>query len=105
MDWTALSKPRGQSPWVLIVEDEENVQGVIVRAMSGFGYQILIAADAEAAMPLLPKQPHVALLDVHLPGASGLWLADEVRRLSPTTAIILVTGSTWRASAEVIPPG
>jgi len=43
-------------------------------------------------------------VDVHLPGANGLWLADQIRESSPVTAIILATGDQRVPPAESLRP-
>lgn len=50
-------------------------------------------SDAESALNYMKnKHPDVAWLDVEMPGSSGLELATEIKRLSPKTNIIFVTG-------------
>ena len=105
MDPRTLRSKRRQVPVVLIVDDEESVREFLERALATFGYEALSAPDAESALEhLLSHEPHVAILDVHLPGASGLWLADRVRESSPTTAIILATGDPQVPPTESLRP-
>ena len=106
MDWLALRKKSADhdNPSVLIVDDDEGVREFLTRALNGFGYTTMVASDAETAFVLLSKRPHVVLLDVHLPGASGLWFADKVRDRSPTTAIILATGDASVPPTESLRP-
>jgi CheY-like chemotaxis protein len=44
----------------------------------------------------------VAICDVHLPGASGLWLAELIRREHPHTAIVLATGDATLPPRETL---
>ena len=105
-DWLKLTVKRQSdaSPVVLIVDDEAGVRELWERAVAALGYHTILAADAETAMRLLPQEPHVALVDVRLPGASGLWLADHIRIASPTTAIIFATGDTRIPATETLRP-
>lgn len=89
---------------VLIVEDEEGVRSVWERAVTALGYEAIAVADAEAAMEMLSPPPNVAILDVHLPGASGLWLSEEIRRISPTTAIVFATGDSRIPPKDTLAP-
>jgi CheY-like chemotaxis protein len=50
------------------------------------------AADAPAALlALRSTAAHVVLCDVHMPGPTGLWLAERIRDSYPTTAIVIAT--------------
>ena len=89
---------------VLIVEDEEGVRTVWERAVTALGYEAIVAGDAEAAMQMLSPPPDVAILDVHLPGESGLWLSEEIRKVSPTTAIVLATGDNRIPPKDTLAP-
>jgi len=81
------------------------VRSVWERAVTALGYEAIVAADAEAAMEMLsPPFPNVAILDVHLPGASGLWLSDEIRKVSPTTAVVLATGDNRIPPKDTLAP-
>lgn len=88
-----------------MVEDDHSLRALWTRAIKRLGYDLLIAPDAESAVPLLEHRPDVALCDVHLPGASGLWLAERIRELSPTTAIVLVTADDHIPPTESLRPG
>jgi DNA-binding NtrC family response regulator len=50
--------------------------------------------------------PTVVICDVHLPdGPDGLWLADKIRKLYPTTAMILATGDHTVPSTQSLRKG
>jgi DNA-binding response OmpR family regulator len=55
--------------------------------LSGAGF----VHQRRKAVPFLTHDLHVAICDVHLSGASGLWLIDQIRTTSLHTAIILAT--------------
>ena len=77
---------------ILVVEDDPSVGDLWARTLAGAGYVVRLAADAvEGARLLADWQPSVAICDVHLPGASGLWLLDLIQHHFPTTAIVLAT--------------
>ena len=83
------------TPCVLIVDDEAPVRHLLRRVIekAGCGYEIREAATAEEAIDLVETEPPaVAFCDVHMPGANGLWLADQIRHASPSTAMVLATG-------------
>lgn len=63
------------------------------------------AADVFDALRVLTvTQPTVAICDVHLPGPSGVWLADVIREKCPNTAIVLVSGDPFVPPRETLRP-
>jgi DNA-binding response OmpR family regulator len=87
--------PAAPAATVLVVDDEAPVRQVLERALIRYGYQVLTAADAEAAYDLLGVQPVDAiLLDIHLPTMSGLalYLAMENRWPDTRGRIALMSG-------------
>jgi response regulator RpfG family c-di-GMP phosphodiesterase len=78
---------------VIVVDDEAPVRDLLSRWLESSGYSVTAVGDAEAALGLLRVQPAaVALCDVRMPGRDGLWLAGELRRQFPETAVIVATG-------------
>lgn len=58
------------------------------------GYRVDTAQEGYAALQLVERQTYdLALLDLRMPGMSGLSLCREVRRLCPATVALLITGS------------
>jgi putative nucleotidyltransferase with HDIG domain len=85
---------------VLVVDDEASVRHLMRRWLESRGYHVSVAAGADTALELLAAAPTaVALCDLHMPGRDGLWLADQVRRKHPDTAVILATGASDVGSA------
>lgn len=84
---------QGHRPAVLVVDDDASVRELLRRWLELEGYDVRVAADAMAAIAALETEPpKVVVADVHLPGANGLWLAEQIRHGAPTTAIVLATG-------------
>lgn len=78
---------------VLIVDDDELVRRSVRRTVKREGYQVLEAASAEEGADVLRSQPiDVVLLDVHLPGMSGLELLQRLPRLQDSAVAIVFTG-------------
>lgn len=77
---------------VLAVDDEEGIRELLRRMLEPAGYLVQTAPDAEHALAMVRTfQPHVLLIDVHMPGRDGLWLADQVRQIAPRSAMVLAT--------------
>ena len=77
---------------VLLVDDEEAVCWSLRRALANEGYQVDLAATAEAALVLAHQSPpDVVFLDVRLPGMSGLTALEQLRQSAPGAAVIIMT--------------
>jgi DNA-binding NtrC family response regulator len=86
-------------PVVLIVDDESKVRELLRQWLERAGYQTLEAQDATAALAMLAVHAAgVVLVDVHMPGHDGLWLARQIREQYPASAVVFATG------VEVLPP-
>jgi PAS domain S-box-containing protein len=77
---------------VLIVDDEELARQVIQRKLSGEGHHCIEAANADQALDQLKSNPiELVILDIRMPGKSGIELLSEVRESYPDTAVIMAT--------------
>ena len=80
---------------ILIVDDDQKVRELLRRFLESEGYGVFEAVSAEQAVDMVESlQPAVAFCDIHMTGANGLWLADQMRIISPTTAMVLATGDS-----------
>ena len=90
---------------LLIVDDEEAARYGMRRALTTFGYNISEASSAEAARALLKQQePDLLLLDVNLPGMSGLDFLLELKGSNghgPLVIIVTAHGSERMAVQAV----
>ncbi len=78
---------------VLIVDDDEVFRTRLVRAFLDRGWEANSAADGESALKLAQEEsPDLAVLDLRMPGMSGLDLVRELRALDDTICIIMLTG-------------
>ncbi len=93
---------------LLIVDDEEASRYGMRRALSTFGYNISEAGSAEAARALIKQQAFdLLLLDVNLPGLSGLEFLREIQNTNgnaPLVIIITAHGSE-RMAVEAVKGG
>ncbi len=77
---------------LLIVDDEEAVCWSLRRAFERLGYRVQVAVSAEEAFRLIGKPaPDAIILDVRLPGMSGLEALARLRQLAPSAAVIVIT--------------
>jgi response regulator RpfG family c-di-GMP phosphodiesterase len=87
---------------VLIVDDEEPVRSVLGRFLAQRGYDVRSAGTGEAALELLLQdEADGVLLDVRLPGISGIDLVPQVLEVSPRAAIVMLTAVTDGTTAAL----
>ena len=77
---------------LLVVEDHLALLDVIVETLSACGHEV-IGVDSAEALEQLPAHfvADIAVLDINLPGESGLSLAQRLRCIQPSIGIIMVT--------------
>ncbi|MCA1644222.1 MAG: response regulator transcription factor [Chloroflexi bacterium] len=75
---------------VLLAEDDIDMLDVTTYALRKYGYEVVGVTDGAATMSRWVKeQPDLVLLDVNLPGKSGMDLCREIRKQSSTPIIML----------------
>lgn len=78
---------------ILVVDDDDSVRFMLARLLRSRGFETLNAANASIAR-LVAEEHHVGLfiIDIVMPGESGLELAAHVLATWPTTPIVLISG-------------
>lgn len=83
---------------VLIVDDERAVRDLVAAALSRAGFEVRTACSAEEALDLEARRPvDLLVTDVILPSLSGPELAERIRRRSPHTRVLFMSGYTGNA--------
>ena len=90
---------------VLIVDDEPAVRDLMARWVTSLGLRPQTAASADEALASMRRRHYdLAVIDVMMPGHDGLWLAGEMRREHPHTAVIVATAYTELLGGDAQPP-
>lgn len=77
---------------LMIVDDEPSQRKLIGGFFSNLGFTIIEAASAEAMLEEIQQQsPDMVLLDVRLPGMSGIDALPELRKQLPSIPVVLIT--------------
>ena len=77
---------------ILIVDDDEDLAQGLEMHLLRDGYKVLRASRGQAGLELaLGQKPDLILLDVNMPGTSGLDVCRELRKQGVTTPIIMLT--------------
>ncbi len=78
---------------ILVVDDEENLGLLLERVLRREGYVVATASSAQRALDLLAQRNFAAaIVDIRMYPVDGVALLGEIRRRSPTTRVIMVTG-------------
>ena len=86
--------PRGVET-ILVVEDDELVRGITVRALRALGYRILLAEDGEDALKVVERHNgkiDLVVTDVAMPRMGGLELAQRLTADNPELKVLFVSG-------------
>ena len=82
-----------QTPVVFVVDDDQSVRDSLRRLITSLGMTVEVFPTAQAFLGTPRKQvPACLILDVRLPGLSGLDLQQELTRTNATLPIIFLTG-------------
>lgn len=77
---------------VLIVDDEAPIRKLLEHRLSADGYHCIPAGDTDAALKILQSEPvDVVLLDIKLPGKSGMELLPQIKKSYPDVVVIMAT--------------
>ncbi|MEZ5993375.1 MAG: response regulator [Planctomycetota bacterium] len=77
---------------VLLVDDDEPFRSRMARALTERGCTVIVAQDLTSARHRLDKTPDAALVDLRMPGESGLEVVREIHLRYPAARIVMLTG-------------
>lgn len=77
---------------ILVVDDEVEVCNTLKKFLALKGYEVYTALDGETAVSKTKEvRPHIVLLDIIMPGMSGIDTLKEIKKVDPTVGVIMVT--------------
>jgi two-component system, OmpR family, response regulator len=77
---------------ILVVDDEPQIRGMVIRALEGAGYAIDEAADGQAGLSLaLAGDYQLVILDLVMPRADGRQIIGYLRRQRPGQAVLVLS--------------
>ncbi len=80
------------APTLLLVDDDEAFRKRLGRALEERGFAVTLAASAEEALALAHEAPEFAVVDLRMPGMSGLELLGALKQQDPNTRVVMLTG-------------
>ena len=82
----------GKKEQILIVDDMASMRWLMSRTLFNEGYGCTEAPDGDAALDIMSRHEFdLVLLDITMPGKSGMQVLDEIMERYPYTAVIMVT--------------
>jgi DNA-binding response OmpR family regulator len=86
---------------ILCVDDEPINLMIIEVNLIAAGYEVYKAEDGSAALQLFKEiKPQLVLLDIMMPGISGIDTLKEIKKIDPNIPVIMVSGVTDEAIAK-----
>jgi DNA-binding NtrC family response regulator len=87
------SQPPHKSLRVLFVDDEESLREFMRSELPGMGHEVVVCSDGRSALKVLEKERFdAAILDLRMPGMTGIELLQYVKSISPETEAVVMTG-------------
>lgn len=94
-------------PRVLVVDDEDRIRSACHRFLSGEGCDVDLAVNGEECLSMIDQSHYdIILLDLMMPGMSGMDVLSRIKSSRPDTVIIVITGyATLEHSIEAMKKG
>lgn len=78
---------------VLVVDDEAGIRNLLQRTLEDAGYSVVTAASGQEALDKMSEMNiELALLDIKMPGMTGIEVLQQISINWPDTGVIMVTG-------------
>ena len=82
-----------EKPLIHVVDDDESLRRALLRLLAASGFEALgYASTGEFLLNPIPERPGCVLLDVRMPGPSGLDLQESLRRQGVGLPVVFLTG-------------
>lgn len=78
---------------ILFADDEKSLQEFMRSELPRLGHEVTVCADGKAAVKALDKSTFdAAILDLRMPGLTGIEVLDQIKQVRPDTEVIIMTG-------------
>ena len=79
---------------ILVVDDEQAIRAALADTIAFLGYEVATASNGTEGLRLFHKNSfELVVTDVQMPGMDGWTLARHIKKRSPATPVVLITGS------------
>jgi len=88
---------------ILVIDDEVDIRFILETFLTGDGHQVDTAEDGVAGLKLTDLHHYdLIITDVIMPNKDGLEVITEIRRKSPESRIIVMTGGTAKVDKALL---
>ena len=85
---------------ILVADDEESMRWVLSKALRKKGYSVDLAADGNQALSQVREQSYdLAIVDIKMPGMTGLEFLDKAREIRPDLLVVVMTAEASMKNA------
>src|SRR5215467_809536 len=78
---------------ILFADDEKSLQEFMRSELPRLGHEVTVCPDGRAAVKVLEKNTFdAAILDLRMPGMTGIEVLEQLKKVSPDTEAIVMTG-------------
>ena len=85
---------------ILVADDEESIRWVLSKSLTKQGFQVDLASDGQEALLMSRKQSYdLAVLDIKMPGLSGLQLLKKFQEECPQALVVIMTAESSMKNA------
>jgi FixJ family two-component response regulator len=92
---------------ILVIDDEETMRDSCTQVLTKEGYRVEVASDGRTGLSKSQEvAPDLVLIDLKMPGMSGIEILDALREMDPTIVPIVITGyATVTSAVEAMKEG
>jgi DNA-binding NtrC family response regulator len=95
-----MATPAHKSLRVLFVDDEKPLQELMRSELPRLGHEVTVCGDGKEAFKVLEKSKFdAAILDLRMPGLSGIDVLNHLKQVSPDTEAVIMTGHASQETA------
>jgi DNA-binding NtrC family response regulator len=88
-----MEKTRQGGLRILFADDEAHLRDLMQMELPRLGHEVTVCPDGAAALRALERGPYdAALLDMRMPGMTGIEVLGQIKQISPETQVIILTG-------------
>lgn len=89
---------------ILVVEDDQDIGDLLEESLTRAGYEVLRAKDGKRALQLVDDSLDLVILDIMMPGISGIETCQHIRKSSNVPILFLTARSSTLDKTEGLLP-
>jgi DNA-binding response OmpR family regulator len=90
-----------RAPRILVIDDEADLREMLDLFLSSVGYEVCTAESGRVAIEQAKRQAiDLVITDLRMPGMSGVDTLTALRRMSPSLAVIVLSGHVSEEAAQ-----